>query len=100
MKVPSPEGTLLEVGGLCTLPNGDLGSHYPAGAIFLLWKIQPMQNLISESLHQDCTKYWVWLTKTDATLRCATWRTDPFVDTDKDGKADVFETSLRVAYIR
>ena len=24
MKVSSPEGTLLEVGGLCTLPNGDL----------------------------------------------------------------------------
>ncbi|WP_448633299.1 hypothetical protein [Pedobacter panaciterrae] len=25
MKVSAPEGAILEVGGLCTLPNGDLG---------------------------------------------------------------------------
>ncbi len=34
-KVRSPEGTLLEVGGLCTLPNGDLAVTTRRGDIFI-----------------------------------------------------------------
>jgi hypothetical protein len=28
MRVPAPEGVILEVGGLCTLPNGNLAATY------------------------------------------------------------------------
>ena len=36
MKVSSPEGTLLEVGGLCTLPNGDLAVTTRRGDVYIV----------------------------------------------------------------
>jgi hypothetical protein len=36
MKVPAPEGTILEVGGLCTLPNGSLAVTTRRGDIFIV----------------------------------------------------------------
>ncbi len=36
MKVSSPEGTLFEVGGLCTLPNGDLAITTRTGDVFIV----------------------------------------------------------------
>jgi len=48
-KVRSPEGTILEVGGLCTLPNGDLAVTTRRG----------------ENLLQVCMRCWVLRTKTD-----------------------------------
>ena len=36
LKVVAPEGTLLEVGGLCTLPNGDLAVTTRRGDIFIV----------------------------------------------------------------
>src|SRR3954468_3823395 len=36
MKVPAPEGTILEVGGLCTLPNGTLAVTTRRGDIFMV----------------------------------------------------------------
>jgi hypothetical protein len=36
MRVSSPEGTLLEVGGLVTLPNGNLGISTRRGDVFIV----------------------------------------------------------------
>src|SRR6188508_2613247 len=36
MRVPAPEGVILEVGGLCTLPNGDLGVTTRRGDVFIV----------------------------------------------------------------
>src|SRR5438270_13073424 len=36
MRVPAPEGVILEVGGLCTLPNGDLAATTRRGDVFIV----------------------------------------------------------------
>src|SRR5215510_8584094 len=36
MRLPAPEGFILEVGGLCTLPNGDLGVTTRRGDVFIV----------------------------------------------------------------
>jgi hypothetical protein len=36
MRIPAPEGVILEVGGLCTLPNGDLGITTRRGDVFIV----------------------------------------------------------------
>ena len=36
MRVPAPEGNILEVGGLCTLPNGDLGVTTRRGDVYIV----------------------------------------------------------------
>lgn len=36
MRVPAPEGVILEVGGLCTLPNGNLGVTTRRGDVFIV----------------------------------------------------------------
>jgi len=36
MRVPAPEGNILEVGGLCTMPNGDLGVTTRRGDVYIV----------------------------------------------------------------
>ncbi len=36
MRVPAPEGIILEVGGLCTLPNGNIGVTTRRGDVFIV----------------------------------------------------------------
>ena len=36
LRVPTPEGVFLEVGGLCTLPNGDLAVTTRRGDVFIV----------------------------------------------------------------
>ena len=43
-KVRSPEGTLLEVGGLCTLPNGDLAVTTRRGCLLYTSSVKIIVN--------------------------------------------------------
>lgn len=90
-KVRSPEGTLLEVGGLCTLPNGDLAVSTRRGDIFIVENsvsAKPYFRKFASGLHEV-----LGIAYKNGALYCAQrGELTKLVDTDMDGKADVFET--------
>ncbi len=91
MKVSSPEGTLLEVGGLAMLPNGDLGVSTRRGDIFIVenpTSARPYFRKFASGLHEV-----LGLAYKDGSLYCAQrGELTRLQDTNQDGKADVFET--------
>lgn len=91
MKVSSPEGTLLEVGGLVTLPNGDLGISTRRGDIYIVenpTSARPYFKKFASGLHEV-----LGLAYKDGAFYCAQrGELTKLVDTNGDGKADVFET--------
>lgn len=91
MRVPSPEGVLLEVGGLCTLPNGDLGVTTRRGDVFIVQNPtsqRPYFRKFASGMHEV-----LGLAYKDGALYCAQrGELTKLVDTDMDGKADVYET--------
>ncbi len=91
MKVSSPEGTLLEVGGLAVLPNGDLGVATRRGDVFLIenpTSSKPYFRRFASGLHEV-----LGLVYKDGAFYCAQrGELTKLVDTDMDGKADVYET--------
>ena len=91
MKVTSPEGTLLEVGGLVTLPNGSLGVATRRGDIWIVenpTSRRPYFRKFASGLHEI-----LGLAYKDGALYCAQrGELTKLVDTNKDGKADLFET--------
>lgn len=91
VKVSSPEGTLLEVGGLTTLPNGDLGVATRRGDIWIVenpTSRKPYFRKFASGLHEI-----LGLVYKDGALFCAQrGELTKLIDTNKDGKADVFET--------
>lgn len=91
LKVPAPEGTLLEVGGLAMLPNGNLGVSTRRGDIFIVenpTSQRPYFRKFASGLHEilglayhEGSLYMVQrgeLTK--------------LTDLNSDGKADWYET--------
>lgn len=90
-KVSSPEGTLLEVGGLTVLPNGDLGVSTRRGDIFMVenpGSLKPYFRKFASGLHEV-----LGLAYKDGALYCAQrGELTKLVDTNNDGKADVYET--------
>ena len=90
-RVVSPEGTLLEVGGLCTLPNGDLGIATRRGDIFIVQNPtsrQPYFRKVASGLHEV-----LGLAYKDGALYCAQrGELTKMTDTNMDGKMDKFET--------
>ncbi|WP_160718127.1 hypothetical protein [Chitinophaga solisilvae] len=90
-RISSPEGTLLEVGGLCTLPNGDLGVATRRGDIFIVENPsskQPYFRKVASGLHEVLGLAWK-----DGSLYCAQrGELTRLTDTDMDGKIDKFET--------
>ncbi|WP_211327198.1 hypothetical protein [Chitinophaga flava] len=90
-RISSPEGTLLEVGGLCTLPNGDLGIATRRGDIFIVenpTSRQPYFRKVASGLHEVLGLVWK-----DGSLYCAQrGELTKLTDTDMDGKIDRFET--------
>ena len=91
MRVPAPEGTILEVGGLAVLPNGDLGVATRRGDIFIVENptgSSPWFRKFASGLHEV-----LGLVYKDGALYC-TQRGEltKLLDTDMDGRADVFET--------
>ncbi len=91
LKVTAPEGTLLEVGGLTTLPDGNLGIATRRGDVWIVenpTSRKPYFRKFASGLHEI-----LGLTYKDGALYCAQrGELTKLIDTDKNGKADVFET--------
>jgi cytochrome c551/c552 len=91
MKVLSPEGTLLEVGGLTVMPNGNLGIATRRGDVFMVENpesARPHFRLFASGLHEVLGLAWK-----DGALYCAQrGELTRLMDTNGDGKADVLET--------
>lgn len=91
MKVATPEGIILEVGGLVNLPNGDLGISTRRGDIFIVenpTSSRPYFRKFATGLHEV-----LGLAYKDGAFYCAQrGELTKLVDTNMDGKADVYET--------
>lgn len=91
LKMSSPEGTLLEVGGLTVLPNGDLGVSTRRGDVYIVenpTSRRPFFRKFATGLHEILGLAWK-----DGALYCAQrGELTKLVDTNMDGKADVYET--------
>lgn len=91
MRVPAPEGVILEVGGLCTLPNGDLAVTTRRGDVFIVenpTSQRPYFRKFASGMHEV-----LGVAYRDGALFCAQrGELTKLVDTDMDGKADVYET--------
>ena len=91
MRVPAPEGIILEVGGLCTLPNGDLAVTTRRGDVFIVenpTSQRPYFRKFASGMHEVLGAAYK-----DGALYCVQrGELTKLVDTDKDGKADVYET--------
>jgi cytochrome c551/c552 len=91
MKVATPEGIILEVGGLVNLPNGDLGISTRRGDVFIVenpTSSRPYFRKFASGLHEI-----LGLAYKDGAFYCAQrGELTKLVDTNIDGKADVYET--------
>jgi cytochrome c551/c552 len=91
LKVSTPEGTLLEVGGLAVLPSGDLGVSTRRGDVFIIenpTSRKPHVRKFASGLHEI-----LGLAYKDGALYCAQrGELTKLMDTNRDGKADVIET--------
>jgi len=91
VKVSSPEGTILEVGGLAMLPNGNLGISTRRGDVFIVenpTSQRPYFRKFASGLHEI-----LGLVYKDGAFYCAQrGELTKLIDTDHDGLADVYET--------
>lgn len=91
MRVPVPEGNLLEVGGLCTMPNGDLALTTRRGDVFIVenpTSPRPFFRKFATGMHEV-----LGVAYKDGSLYCAQrGELTKLTDTDHDGKADLYET--------
>ncbi len=91
MRVPAPEGVILEVGGLCTLPNGDLAATTRRGDVFIVENPasqHPFFRKFATGMHEV-----LGVAYKDGALYCAQrGELTKLVDANMDGKADVYET--------
>jgi cytochrome c551/c552 len=91
MKVATPEGIILEVGGLVNLPNGDLGISTRRGDVFIVenpTSSRPYFRKFASGLHEI-----LGLAYKNGVFYCAQrGELTKLVDTNLDGKADVYET--------
>lgn len=91
MKVATPEGIILEVGGLVSLPNGNLGVSTRRGDIFIVenpTSSRPYFRKFASGLHEI-----LGLAYKNGSFYCAQrGELTKLTDTNMDGKADVYET--------
>lgn len=91
MRVPVPEGDLLEVGGLCTLPNGSLAVTTRRGDVFLVENPsgpKPFFRKFASGMHEV-----LGVVYKDGSLYCVQrGELTKLTDTNNDGKADSYET--------
>ncbi|WP_143157403.1 c-type cytochrome [Cnuella takakiae] len=91
MRVPVPEGDLLEVGGLCTLPNGNLALTTRRGDVFVVenpTSAKPFFRKFATGMHEV-----LGVAYKNGSLYCAQrGELTRLTDTDNDGKADRYET--------
>jgi cytochrome c551/c552 len=90
-RVKIPEGPILEVGGLVTLPNGDLGISTRRGEVYIVenpTSKNPYFRRFASGLHEV-----LGLAYKDGALYCAQrGELTKLIDKNQDGKADVYET--------
>jgi len=90
-KVRVPEGPVLEVGGLVTLPNGDLGISTRRGEVYIVenpTSAKPYWRRFAYGLHEI-----LGIAYKDGALYVAQrGELTKLIDKDQDGKADVYET--------
>lgn len=90
-KVRVPEGPILEVGGLITLPNGDLGLSTRRGEVYIVenpTSAKPYWRRFAYGLHEILGIAY----KNGALYVAQRGELTKLVDKDQDGKADVYET--------
>jgi len=90
-KVRVPEGPILEVGGLVTLPNGDLGISTRRGEVYIVenpTSAKPYWRRFAYGLHEILGIAY----KNGALYVAQRGELTKLVDKDQDGKADVYET--------
>lgn len=91
MRISAPEGTILEVGGLCTLPDGDLAVTTRRGDVFIVENPssqQPYFRKFASGLHEV-----LGIAYKDGALYCVQrGELTKLVDRNMDGRADLFET--------
>lgn len=86
-----PEGILLEVGGLCVLPNGNLGVATRRGEIYIVenpTSSRPFFRHFASGLHEPLGLAY----KDGAFYAAQRGELTRIEDTDYDGKADVYKT--------
>lgn len=91
LRVPAPEGTLLEVGGLTMLPNGSLGVSTRRGDVFVVenpTSSKPYFKKFASGLHEALGLYY----EEGAFYAVQRGELTKMMDTDGDGSADVYET--------
>jgi cytochrome c551/c552 len=91
MKVRVPEGPVLEVGGLVTLPNGDLGISTRRGDVFVVenpTSNRPYFRKFATGLHEILGIAY----KDGAFYVAQRGELTKLTDKNMDGKADVYET--------
>lgn len=91
VKLPIPEGIVLEVGGLVTLPNGDMAASTRRGEVYIIENpnsSKPVFRKFASGLHEI-----LGLAYKNGNLYCAQrGELTKLVDKNGDGKADRYET--------
>ncbi|MBE9583134.1 c-type cytochrome [Mucilaginibacter sp. JRF] len=91
MRVPAPEGNILEVGGLCLMPNGNLAVSTRRGDIFIVENPssqRPFFRKFASGLHEV-----LGVAYKNGSLYCVQrGELTKMTDTDMDGVADDFQT--------
>lgn len=91
IKVPVPEGIILEVGGMVTLPNGDIAAATRRGDVYIIENptaATPNYRKFATGLHEI-----LGLAFKDNYLYCAQrGELTKLIDTNGDGKADRYQT--------
>ena len=91
IKIPIPEGVVLEVGGICTLPNGNIAASTRRGEVWIVENPgaeRPNYRKFASGLHEI-----LGLVFKDGALYCAQrGELTKLVDRNGDGKADRYET--------
>ncbi len=89
--VTAPAGSILEIGGLCTLPNGTLAATTRRGDIYMIkdpHTVNPVFTKFASGLHEVLGAEWV-----GGSLYVAQrGELTKITDTNNDGKGDLFET--------
>ena len=92
--IPAPEGVLLEVGGVATLPDGRIAVSTRRGDVWVIENAAlaeggaPTYTLFASGLHEPLGLAY----KDQALYAAQRGELTKLVDTNGDGKADVYET--------
>ena len=90
-KLRAPEGTILEVGGLCTMPDGNLAISTRRGDVFIVenpTSTKPFFRKFASGLHEALGVAY----KNGSLYVAQRGELTRLYDSNMDGKADIYET--------